>query len=490
MTIAILEEIFKGIADNYLKKIEKEEDFQQMIAFTREMVNKVGCSIVKAMLEEIDDQIFCERDRNRYRDKGKCHTNIKTLMGCVEIDRHKYIDRAEECEKKTVYLLDDAIGMSNHETICEELGRELIYEVCEAPYRKVARRVQEITGMSLSHQQIWTYIQKSGEKNSDNLIKMQNLEKSGESRGEIQTQLLYYENDGIWLSLQGKSRIENKSSSKEMKVGIAYDGVRWSIGKNGNKRRILDEKVALASFDSVKDFESKKKAVIADHYDMSGVELIIKNGDGAGWIQKEEEIQTILVLDEFHRNKKLRECLEDAEEIKVIRDLLYANEIKAVLDTIESWISESEDSEKKDKLIELYNFFYENKVALASPYARGITIPETREPGIIHHARLGSMESNIYTVIGRRMKGNRCSWSVKGGNNLAYLLCLYHTDRLDEVFKSVQRPTYDEEIYDDKLPLSGSEALRPVGKGYEYPYSISIDPKETWLKEIAKPQWF
>ena len=81
--------------------------------------------------------------------------------------------------------LDEAIGMSNHETICEELGRELIYEVCEAPYRKVARRVQEITGMSLSHQQIWTYIQKNGEKNSDNLIKMQNLEKSGESRGEI-----------------------------------------------------------------------------------------------------------------------------------------------------------------------------------------------------------------------------------------------------------------------------------------------------------------
>lgn len=490
MTIAVTEEIFNRIRELF-SKIEKEEDIQRVIEYTRQTVNGIGCQIVSKYLEEKDREIFEERDRERYRDKGKRHRHIQTLMGYVEYDRHRYVDRSEDAEKKLVYLLDEEMGLLSHETVCDELGREMINGACVDSYRIASKRLREISGMSLAHQQVWHYVQRAGNMALNNVSKMQKLEKSGESRGEISSKLLYFENDGIWLSLQGQSRKENNGlRSKEMKVGVAYDGVRYHISKTGKKRRILDEKVAIATFDGAKEFERKKRAVVADHYDMTAVDLIIKNGDGAGWIQKKEpEIETILVLDEFHRNKKLRECVDEADAIKAIQSLLYANETDAALDTIESMIlslgDESDSRDKKEKLTELYNFYADNRTALASPYARGIEIPKTREPGVIHHARLGSMESNIYTIIGKRMKDNRCSWSIKGANNLAYLLCLYHTDRLDEVFKTVPDPTPFEEDIFDKAPLSVKQATATIGKGYEYPYTASIDPRETWLKDIA-----
>ena len=55
-----------------------------------------------------------------------------------------------------------------------------------------------------------------------------------------------------------------------------------------------------------------------------------------------------------------------------------------------------------------YGYFSENKEALLDPYKRGIEIPETYAPGEVHHARLGSMESNVFTLVGNRMKDGRC----------------------------------------------------------------------------------
>ena len=37
------------------------------------------------------------------------------------------------------------------------------------------------------------------------------------------------------------------------------------------------------------------------------------------------------------------------------------------------------------------------------------------------------MESNVFTLIGNRMKGRRECWSIDGANNLAVLLCKAHS---------------------------------------------------------------
>lgn len=99
------------------------------------------------------------------------------------------------------------------------------------------------------------------------------------------SKILYEENDVIWLKLQGKDRKEN-GPSKEMKVGIAYDGATWEKGAHGRIRRTLDSKVAHASFEAAKDFRASKEGIIASFYDVNQIELRVINGDGANWIQK------------------------------------------------------------------------------------------------------------------------------------------------------------------------------------------------------------
>ena len=77
---------------------------------------------------------------------------------------------------------------------------------------------------------------------------------------------------------------------------------------------------------------------------------------------------------------------------------------------------------------------------------------------MIHHARLGSMEGNVFTIIGNRMKGRRACWSINGGNRLAALLCKHY---------------------------SVNAAPQKDGKGYEFARNISIPSGMKWLKQIS-----
>ena len=78
-----------------------------------------------------------------------------------------------------------------------------------------------------------------------------------------------------------------------------------------------------------------------------------------------------------------------------------------------------QDERRIKKIQSLDSYFSENYDALPGYYDRGIKIPKTREPGVIHHARFGSIESNVFALIGNRMKFGRAYWSIEDGNNLA-----------------------------------------------------------------------
>ena len=77
------------------------------------------------------------------------------------------------------------------------------------------------------------------------------------------------------------------------------------------------------------------------------------------------------------------------------------------MDCLEAYINSSNDEQEIAKLKELQKYYSENREALPGYYDRGIKIPETRQLGVVHNARLGSMESNVFTLLGNRMKGHR-----------------------------------------------------------------------------------
>lgn len=118
----------------------------------------------------------------------------------------------------------------------------VVSTVVENSYRKTAEIVSEISGLTISAQAAWNIVQKAGTNLSKDVTEYAKLSKANLGKGNIDTKILFEENDGIYLKLQGKSR-KLHGPSKEMKVGIAYDGVIYQQAKGKKKRRILADKV-------------------------------------------------------------------------------------------------------------------------------------------------------------------------------------------------------------------------------------------------------
>lgn len=476
MTITVRVEISK----------EKMKNFEELEETAREIGREVGRKLVVQALEGLDLELMAQRDVTRYRSKGLQKTCIKTTLGPIEFQRRVYVDQAVVEGKRCVHLLDQELGVEKEGLMSEEVCQLAASAVCESSYRGAAKLVREATGMHISPQGVWNLIQKLGKRRGEQVERYGELAAKKKGAGKLVSKIIYEENDGIWLKLQGQSR-EEHGATKEMKVGIAYDGVRWREDGSGKKRRQLDSKIAYASFEAAKEFRRKKEGLVASRFCVDEIELRVINGDGAKWIQKQAGVKSIGVLDEFHRNKKILECVKNREFAALLRKHLYAKDVDTMFACLEAQINSTTDPGELSGLKELQQYYTENREALLGYYDRGKEIPATRAPGEIHHARLGSMESNVFTLIGNRMKGGRACWSIGGANNLALLLCLHHTVGFEGLFARLEPQAEPEEEWVDPLPGFGAGKVpQREGHGYEFWATSRLAGTEGWLKKVVK----
>jgi hypothetical protein len=240
-----------------------------------------GREALKKQLELWDKQLMLERDHSIYRHKGLRKTVIKTVMGEVEYSRALYERKNEDGTKSFVYLLDEAMGKAGSGFMSGLLSGQIAEAVCAGSYRRVAQSVSEMTGQTISHQAAWNVTQALGRRVDAHEGAAAALAAKNKGTGDQEAEVLFEEQDGIWLHLQGKSR-KQYGSSHEMKVAIAYDGAR-KISKN---RYELTGKVACANFETVSKFVCRKEGKIAETYCVDEIKTRILNGDGAQWIKK------------------------------------------------------------------------------------------------------------------------------------------------------------------------------------------------------------
>ena len=474
MTITLAVEISKS----------EVKDFSGLVKEIYRIVLGIGRELLRTALEQLDDEVLAGRDTTRYRSKGFQKTCIKTILGAVEYKRRVYVDEAAVESKRCVHLLDQELGIDKVGLVSEEVCQIAATAVCETTYRGAAELITETTGMDISAQGVWNIIQRLGESQVSLTKRHAELAQRHKGTGALVTKLLYEETDGIWLKLQGESR-KKYGAAKEMKVGIAYDGVQWQQTKSG-KRRTLDNKVAYASFENVREFHKNKEGLVASRFDVDEIELRVYNGDGAQWIRQQNSDACIDVLDSFHRNKKITECVRDPQFASLLRSLLHSKNIDLLLDCLDAQINSVTDSSELAKLKELQTYYTENRDSLLGYYDRGIPIPETREPGVIHHARLGSMESNVFTLIGNRMKGRRACWSEKGANNLAMLLCQRHTVGFESLFTKLPAAPADNSKCPEPPVYSSCKIPKREGKGYEWRDCLRISDAPNWIRSFLK----
>ena len=448
--------------------------YQYALAFGRELVQRI--------VEERDAELRKMRDKSRYVNKGKRKTCLKTLLGNVEFERTVYVDRAVPEGHHCVFLLDEDLSIDTVGLVSPDACEAIANAICETTYRGASQMLSETSGLTLSPQGVWDVVQKLGAYRGEQLERLRGLAKAKRTVGCIETKLLYEEDDGVWLPLQGEDR-KKYGPSKEMKVGIAYDGVLWSGGKTGKARRELHNKIAYTSFDSVSEYREHKEGLVASRFNVKNIAVRIRNGDGAGWVQGFGNAD-INVLDVFHRNKALLTHVQNADLRKLLMKHLYDKNIPMLLACIEALINSEEDTSVQEHYRTLRSYYENNADGLLSAYDRGVTIPETGEPGVIHHARLGSMESNVFTLVGNRMKGRRACWSIRGATNLANLLCLYHTTGFSGMFTGLSVPTPEVPAIDDWKSLSASQMPLKTGKGFEC-WKRTTVPNLPWLKALT-----
>jgi len=437
-------------------------------------VCRVGREMYKAMLENIDEQLGNERDKNEYRHKGKRKKTIKTILGEVEYYRNIYMTK----ETKYVFLLDELMGFEGSGLVSGLLAEKIAEMICKTSYRGTSEAISTMTGQSISATGVWNVVQAMGKKVDE--IEKTNaiMARENEGKGEVEVKLLNEEQDGVYLKLQGKDRKQHGKSA-EMKVAIAYAGCK----QTGKKRYELTNKVAVANFETIEKFFYRKEGVIAATFNVDEIDMRILNGDGAEWIKRSITDDSVKYqLDVFHRNKAIREYVSDDEMREQIFEFLYSKEIDKLLEYIEALTNSVEDDKQKENLGKLLTYFTNNKTALISYKDRGLELPEAPE-GLEYH-NLGTMESNIFTIIGNRMKGRRACWSINGGNNLARLLTLKASRKLNETISNLTSVILGEKYsYEIQTPLTAAKSPSAIGSGYNG-YTSSPIPQLKWGKEI------
>ena len=372
----------------------------------------MGREIMRRCLEETDRILSQQRNTAVYRDKGYRPTTLKTVMGEVGYRRHVYLLSGEaEQHGTTVYLLDKSMGLDTVGLFSDTVCMMAVEAACAVSYRTAAATVSDLTGLNLSHESVWRIVQNAGDWERARVEELAAAAKAecGAGAEAYETPVLYEEMNGVYLDLQGKDRLEN-GPSKEMKVSIAYSGVC----EDASGRRTLANKVSFAGFEEAKTFRSHTEGVVADFYAVSSVKRRVFNSDGGLWLQRNMVPDCTYQLDLFHRNKAVRTYLNDPELQKLVLKLLRERKPKKAIAVVEASIESTLDPAEQENRRRLFSYFSNHSHAMIPYYQRAGRQPPLPNEGQ-QPARCGSMESNIFTIIGNRMRHNRTGAQQSGG---------------------------------------------------------------------------
>jgi hypothetical protein len=422
-------------------------------------------------LSDLDDKILAERDRREYRAKDVRPLTIKTLMGEVTVKRRLYKHMAENGRNEYVCLLDRAIGLDTIGKMSVGLIHRMADLITECSYRAAAEAVSFLSGQRVSHGGFWNAIQAVGERICDTDKIRAKAAKNFLCKGKKIVKALQEEFDGVWINMQGKDR--PKSGHKlEMKLASAYEGVRHTgKDKNGKATHDLAHPVYTAGFEPAAEFFWKKEGRIGSVYDLDEIDTRLINGDGGGWIEgfgERSGCECHFQLDPFHVKRELFRSGIAEEERGAITKLLDEKRADEALGRLEALCKNETDGDKKKRLVKTFEYLNGHKENLVPIFKRGLDLPEPSD-GVVYGG-MGTMESTVCGVVALRMKKRRASFTKSGAANLAGLLCLKRSGKLDEAvagLSDMSLPFAPEEAI--ARALSAAKTPKNDGKGFSYP---------------------
>ena len=429
-----------------------------------------ACKALTEILEVLDEKLMNERDTKIYRNKGRKQTCLRTIMGNVQYSRRIYEFKLEDGKKATKYLFDEYLGMDTIGNVSINLVETILTNVSELSFRKTAENIKLMCNQDISAQGVWNVVQTVGEKIKEIEDRKIELNDKEALKGEIETPVLFQEQDGVWLSIQGKDKPKGKSKKKELKLAISYTG--WTLRPGSKKEHIVVDKTVCASFDKVSHFKKLTEATIAEKYNVDEIQTRILNGDGAKWIKATCQDQDIhFQLDPFHISQAILRNVSDKKDKKELIALFREGKVDEGLEVITNLLILNNDNEKAfNKLVTLYDYLVSNRDGLI-PYKLRDDIEMPTPPEGIEYKNLGTMEHNICDILAQRMKGRKMSWSINGADNLAKILSEKFSNRLFDTVDKIYRNIIPKEVVESinvALPLTASQVNKTAKKSKIY----------------------
>ncbi|MBP2032186.1 hypothetical protein J2Z42_000851 [Clostridium algifaecis] len=164
------------------------------------IVCEAGLSIVKGLMENLDEELFNSRDKKKYRYKFKTQKTIQTVMGDLTFQRRYYIDKHT---REGICLLDNILDLDTIGRTSLNLVERIIDNAVDNSYRESARKIENTTVTKVSHQTIKNKVDFVGTA----IEKLENVrvEKylNNELKGEKESKIHFEEKDGVFLRIQG-----------------------------------------------------------------------------------------------------------------------------------------------------------------------------------------------------------------------------------------------------------------------------------------------
>ena len=427
--------------------------FKEMEKLIYEFACELSRDITIKILENMDNELMDQRDKQRYRLKQTVKTTIKSMYGDVEFGRRYYKDNETG---KHIFLLDEQIGLNKSNGLYSDNMKELIANACmDMSYGKAADLLCDSLGLSISKTACWETIQELGSKLDKREEELVKLNKDVNSNGKI-VNVLFEETDGVWLKTQKRNK--KKGKSLETKIVTLYEG--WD---RTNPSRLVGRTI-IGGVSGANKLKKKTEAVINSIYNIDEIKLRVINGDGAGWIGDMSDGEIVYQLDRFHVMEYINRYIKDIKCRSKVKKLLNEKKIDDMINYIEMVYNSIAGQDKKETegMEILLRYLKNNKSCILRYNERDdIKIPDP-DDGIIYK-NMGVQESQNCSLITMRMKHRRMRWSEAGANNLIRLLCYRANNNMDAITKllDLEIPVAEEEI---KKEFSCADIPKVIGK--------------------------
>lgn len=394
-----------------LKVKENDQSFERPIDISNlekdisSFSQEVGSQILSMMLTMLDDML---RDivPHDWKNVGTEKRSVLFECGYIHFKRRVYQD-AEGVRHKPLDELLELEPWQRSSRSLEEMSSAL---AATNTYRKASTLLSWLVKAAISPSTIGRYLRRTGQR----IQEQEGMALEGEEQGQIETEVLYAEADGVYINLQGEEK-----KRAEVKVGIIYTG-KESIGKGRN--RCINKVCITQLGGSNEEWQLKIRDTIYHGYAFDKIRLLVAGGDGAMWVRNSFEyvgLPKVDLLDRFHIIREISQTWGKDMDISSLLHDLFTQGWHVVRGRLLSNTAKSKGENKKKKL-KAYKYLFNNRDGLLDLDQRGLPVK--------HFCTLGAAEGNVDKLVRQRMRGRGFSWSWSGAS--AMLAVLPHAQAL------------------------------------------------------------